>query len=134
MDVGKEKTMYFNINWNDTEFNQTKFGDLPIDQKFNTSIRIVGFQSVPLKSSIEMTNHKITIDCTQKYLVTYSWQCDDDSSIEASLVCNGYADCPHGEDEDSILCKGSNTTPKSGVNSFYFGVDYTNLSHFHSLV
>ena len=110
MENGTGENKLFSLIWNNTSLDEKKSLDLPIDQKYYTSIRIVGFQELPdrsRRSTMKRGRTKITIDCPQTELLTYSWQCNDNVSIQASLVCDGEANCQNKEDEDPLLCLGS---------------------------
>ena len=88
----------------------SKFVDLPIDQRYYASLRIIGKQPVPYTSTMNGANINgsiVAVECPQDYLMTYSWQCENGDSINASQVCDGVNDCLTKEDEYKLLCKGS---------------------------
>ena len=112
LDKYMDEAEVFKIQWNVSEFDYQKNVSLLVDQKFFTILRIVGHSPVSYRSNISgqsINESFVTIDCPQNFLSTYSWQCGDGNSINATLVCDDKADCPKGQDEDPLLCKGIET-------------------------
>ena len=113
MGTGGGEKETFNLRWTGNEYEMVRYINLPIDQRYLVSLRIVGKQTVPYISSVNKYNKVtinsslVTIDCPQANLMTWSWQCENGASINASAVCNLQRDCTDNSDEQKVLCKGT---------------------------
>ena len=99
-------TIYF-ATWNETDnFEEFKsIEDLPIDENFDTTIRIM-FKHLGFNSSNE--NVHITVDCPSNQINTSLWFCRNKQQIYSAQICNGEKNCADESDESPEMCKGTN--------------------------
>ena len=108
--MAKEHNSYDRIyfaTWNETDdFEESKsIEDLPIDENFDTTIRIM-FKQMGFISSNE--NVYITVDCPSNQINTSLWFCKNKQQIYAGQICNGEKNCADESDERPEMCKGTN--------------------------
>ena len=87
------------LQWNLTE-TQPKTLDLEINERFLVIARVYGRFETSLKNSAKA----ITFSCKQPSLFTLEWQCKNNRSINASVICNSIDNCGDNSDESAKLC------------------------------
>ena len=79
---------------------QPKTLDLEINERFLVIARVYGRFETSLKNSTKA----ITFSCKQSSLFTLEWRCNNNRSINASLICNSIDNCGDNSDESAKLC------------------------------
>ena len=99
------KKKIYSVTWEDNnDFDEERTILLPIDEKFQASLIIVG-----KKLNVTKETQYFSMECEQPTTITSSWTCKDGTTIPATEVCNLEETCPDGGDEADGVCLGTDT-------------------------